>query len=99
MSKWADYVITAVRYSGDSIEQVRVYEDDGDQLVNRDTKSRMAVILNLSVGQEYCTAYKNDNGKWTKGDDVGTVEVDGTTYLRTDGNNIASDNLGELPEF
>ena len=99
MSKWADYVITAVRYDDNSIEEVRVYEDDGDQLINRDTESRIKVITGLNIGQEYCTAYKNSNGEWSKGDDVGTVDVDGTTYLRTDGNNIASDNLGELPVF
>lgn len=99
MTNWADYVITAVRYDGDSIDRVQVYEEDGDQLVNPDIEQRVTVILGLSIDQQYCTAYKNEQGKWMKGDDVETVEVAGATYLRTDGDTIASDNIGELPDF
>ena len=86
-------------YDGDAIEQVRVYEDEEGELIDQDTKSRTEVILSLLVDRDYCTAYKNDNGEWTRRDDVETVDVDRTTYIRTDGNSIAGDDLDELPEL
>ena len=99
MSKWPDYAITAVRYDGNTIERVRVYEGDGAQLTDRQTRSRTALLLSLFVQRDYCTAYQTGNGEWRKGADVETVDVAGTTYIRTDGNDIASDDLGELPDF
>lgn len=101
MKKWADYVITAVRFKKEKrhIEYVRVLADIGEQLVNEQTTTRSEIVRLLERGTTFVTAYKNNANKWVRGDDVSTVEVKGTKFIRTDGNSVEEDNLGELPEF
>jgi len=100
MAKWADYVITAVQYNVDHtrIIQVKRREDLGDKFGDSYIKSRLDIVNNINSGNSYVTAYwKNDN--WKKGDDVIAYDIDGTYFIRTDGNRKKEDNLGELPEF
>lgn len=70
----ADYVITAVRFNsasaGTHIEEVRVYEDDGSNLVNLTTNTRSSVVTQLENGYTLCTATKSGENKWTKGAEV-----------------------------
>lgn len=100
MAQWADYAITAVSYDGDysRITAVKRRPDRGDRLGPATTVRRHTVVTALENGTTYCTATKTTSG-WRKGDDVGTVTVGGETFIRTDGNQVAEDNLGELPEF
>lgn len=101
MSKWADYVIAAVRFKKEKkhIEQVKLYPDLGEQLGTEQTKSRQEVVQLIEAGTTFKTVYKNESGKWSKGDDVGIVLIRGSKFIRTDGNSIEEDNLGELPEY
>jgi len=57
------------------------------------SKKKRKVIMDMKSGNLVKTATK-ENGSWKEGDEVGTVDGD---YIRTDGNSIRSDNLGELP--
>ncbi len=100
MPKWADYVITAVRYSTDPkhIESVQARADNGESLGSPGTRTRTQVIGDIGAGTTFVTAYQKDE-KWTKGEDVRVVIVDGTKYIRTDANSKAADNLGSLPTF
>ncbi len=100
MAKWADYVITAVRYASDPkhIDSVQVRPDTGGSIGSASTRTRAKVIEEIDAGTTFVTAYEKD-GKWSKGEDVRVITVDGKKYIRTDANSKAADNLGNLPTF
>jgi hypothetical protein len=56
--KWADFVITAVRFNsaGTHIEEVRTWEHTGTELTNQTTRSRHTVVTQIEDGYTYCTA-------------------------------------------
>lgn len=100
MAKWADYLISAVKYNKDHtrIESVLQHVDNGDNVGQATAVSRYAVVENINKGKSYMTIRKKD-GKWQPGDKVIMYSLDGEYFIRTDGNKTKSDNLGELPEF
>jgi hypothetical protein len=101
MVKWADYVITAVKFKKEKrhIEQVKLMKDNGEKLDYEQIASRIEVVQFLNSGITFVTAYKNIQNKWQKGDNVSVVQINNIKFIRTDGNNVEEDNLGELPEF
>lgn len=98
--KWADYVITAVKFKTEKrhIEQVKIMEDNGEQLLAEQITSRQEIVSAIGRGVSFVTAYPKD-GKWQRGDNVEVVIINNTQFIRTDGDRIEEDNLGELPEF
>jgi len=61
-----------------------------------DVKRKPSVVRDIDSGEmTYATAVKVD-GEFVVGDEVHTVE---NKYIRTDGNEIPQDNLGDLPNF
>lgn len=103
MAKWADYLITRVRFNsaGTHIDQVEVADDLGDKVGPKRTEKRGAVIANLAAKKTYVTAPPSvdQTANVTKGAAVSTVIVSGTEYIRTDANKTARDNLDNLPTF
>lgn len=102
MSKWADYAIVEVKYTDSActrIDTVKRRADSGSSLDNETLRSRTGVINDIRNGWTYVTAPEGSDGKWTRGEDVRIVSVDGTDYIRTDANHTKADNLGELPRF
>ena len=101
MTSWGKYAITAVRYNSEKtrIQQVERREVGSDTLSKPETKSRLTIVVSLELGFEYTTAVKSDSGNWEVGEDVHVVEIDGSSYIRTDRNDKEEDNLGDLPEF
>lgn len=101
MSKWADYCIAARRYNSDHthIVKVRLYPDNGDALGSAQEWTRAQVVEALKRGTTFVTIVKGDNGQWKRGEDVRRVTIGGADYIRTDNNNTAKDNLGNLPDF
>jgi len=99
--KWADYGISAVRYNSSEthIEKVRVHKDSGDSIETPEIWLREKVVSSLETGYTFVTILKNNQGNWNKGRNVEIVRVNGTKYIRTDRNSIASDNLENLPRF
>ena len=99
--KWADYLISKVRYNQDRthIDKVRVHEDKGDTVGRPTEWPRVNVVEKLDEGKKFVTILKNSDGDWTKGANVGTVRIGNKTYIRTDSNQTAADNLENLPEF
>ncbi|MBZ0320530.1 MAG: DUF3892 domain-containing protein [Anaerolineae bacterium] len=99
-TKWADYVITAVRYNSrrTHIESVRASADLITSLGEVKTYSRETVISSIEQGITFATATPA-NGKYQYGARVEIVIIEGTKYIRTDGNATEKDNLGNLPEF
>jgi hypothetical protein len=99
--KWADYVITAVRFNitGTHIESVQVRQDDGESIGAATTTSRSDVVRLLEAGYTFCTATMGDNGKWNKGATVKIVEIDNQKFIRTKADGTKADNLDNLPAF
>lgn len=76
------------------INKLRVYTDKWS------TETRTAVVEDIIAGEEYRTWFKSQGAvNYTAGPRVNVVEIDGAAYLRTDKNNMASDNLGSLPDL
>jgi hypothetical protein len=99
--KWADYVITAVRFNvaGTHIDSVQTREDDGTSISDPPTtKSRASVVNLLENGYTFCTATASD-GKWEKGSMVKIVTIDHQKYIKTNPDNRRRDNLDNLPTF
>ena len=103
MAKWADYVITRVRFNaaGTHIDEVEAADDGEDGIGTKRSEKRATVIANLKAKRTYVTAppSKTETGKITKGAPVGIVVVNGTEYIRTDANKTARDNLDNLPTY
>lgn len=106
MSKWADYCITAVRYTENYnktyIEKLKVTRISNNLHVEEIiTKGKVISLIN--EGFTFCTIILNEKGNYEKGADVEVIElkVKGSYiyYIRTKGNKEKYDNLGELPTF
>jgi len=101
-TKWADYIISGVRYNEPKthIVSVEVHKDLGDSI---DTAvqivPKVTVIQNIDNGITYMTITKDASNpnKWTKGQIVRVVA--GPKYIRTDEDARTKDNLSSLPEF
>lgn len=101
MAKWADKIIYSVRYNQKHthIDQVKCAEDKGDNLGSEEILSRQQVVSALKSGKTFCTATKNQNGKWAKGALVEIFPVQGQEFIKTKADNTPTDNLENLPEF
>jgi hypothetical protein len=99
--KWAYYLISAVRYdgTGERIERVLVHEYWLHVIVGGAAWPRRNIRMALERASEVCTIRKASDGSWLRGEDVHLVEVDGATYLRTDDEPVARDDLGDLRTF
>ncbi len=97
---WADFVITRVSYNENNMRIVKVEckTDNGKELINREIKNRSVIVDSINEGHTYITA-RFVNGKWKRGDTIIAYFLDGEYFIRTDGNETKSDNLGELPTF
>ena len=103
MTKWADYLISAVSYTQTNkkkyISKLKVHVDKGESIGPDSIWTRNKVIKYIDDGKSFKTIYKNSGGNCTEGEDVQKIKIGKYYYLRTDANNIEEDNLGELPEF
>jgi hypothetical protein len=101
MNKWADFLISAVKFNDKHthIDKVRAYPDNGDNLGSLIEQSRANVVAAIKKGTTFITIFKNEEGKWKKGQPVFTINIHGTEYIKTVDNGKAIDNLDNLPEF
>jgi hypothetical protein len=99
--KWADYLISAVRYNTAEthIDEVRVHEDKGEVVGPASTEKRSTAVNHLEAGCTFATITESADDKWKLGAKVRIVTVSGTKYIRTDADATAEDNLGSLPRF
>lgn len=99
--KWADFLISAVEYSGAPrhISRVALHLDRGDRVGPKVEMTRPVVMAWLRAGYTVATIYSGTDKNWHKGADVAIVTRDGKPYIRSDADNKAQDNLGELPGF
>jgi hypothetical protein len=101
MAIWADFVITCVNHTkdGGAISTVGIRIHNGKTIsATVATWPRAQVIRELGNKKTFVTATTTDGKTWTKGADVRPCVIDGETYIRTDANKVAKDNLGSLPD-
>lgn len=102
MAKWADFGISHVHMNENEthIEKVRVYihPDEKNGARKFFTVSRKFVVEQWDAKNTFVTIRKV-HGQWVKGDDVHVWPVGKERFIKTDGNSIAADNLGNLPKF
>lgn len=101
--KWADFLISAVRYNaaGTHIDRVRRHADNGDSVGAASDVARSSVVSAIDNGTTYVTIFKNPNDttKWVRGAEVRVVLIDQEKYIRTDADKTKRDNLGDLPRY
>jgi hypothetical protein len=101
MAKWADFVITKVKYNHEHthIVEVETRADTGDS-ISSDTRrmNREDIVSARLRSITFVTTFLRE-GKWQKGEDVRVVTVHGERFIRTDNNSVNADNLGSLPEY
>ena len=101
MAKWADFLISAAKYSSDhtKIIQVKQHPDLDGNVGEGELVDKRTVSSNIKNGKTYRTIFNGGPNDWTKGDIVRTYSVDGEFFIRADKNKVNLDNLGLLNEF
>ena len=101
MNKWADYGISAVQYNKEHthITMARVHPDNEDRIGVSSDVTRQAIIDAIKNETTYVTIIQNAEGKWSKGQPVYIIKVNGTEFIKTVDNGKECDNLENLPEF
>jgi hypothetical protein len=98
MGKWADFLISEVRYGKNHlIDEVKIHTDDeaiGDSI----TMPRSDITHNIKNGKTYKTIFHSLKG-WKLGEDVRLFRVNGEYFLRVDQNKVNQDNLGLILQY
>ena len=92
------YWITEVCYKDNHIESVRIYKDSHVAYGLEETWTLKSVIDTINNGYNIGTMISKD-GRWYAGAKVEVVNLKGTSYIRTDVDSSAEDNLENLPKF
>ena len=97
MKKWADYLISEVNYDSEHLISIAIRHQDTDKGITVGIPvDRLTISSDIKNGLLYSTIYHGIN-TWKKGKDIQTFFIDGTPYLRIDGNKVSLDYLGDLP--
>lgn len=101
MTKWADYLISAVRFNSEEthIIKVQVHPDSGDTVGTAAEMDRQSVVDLINKNYSFATIYKSGDGKWSLGAKVGIVTIGGVRYIKTRADSTRVDNLDDLPRF
>lgn len=101
MNKWADYLISAVRYeetlSKKTISLCKVHPDNGNSVGDGTTWTKDEVMEAINKGYTFNTISKDGSGKWKRGINV-VLLMANEVYLNTNVNNN-EDYLVNIPEF
>jgi hypothetical protein len=101
MGQKADFYVEKVRYSKDRtrILRILVREDSGTKLSKAYDMDREKIIGLLHEGKQFMTIFRNDLGKYRKGQLVIISEVNGKSFIRTDEHQVKYDQLDKIPEY
>ena len=91
--KWADYLISAVKYDAKRrIVQVRQHKDSGEEIGDAELIDRPTLSSNLKHGIKYATIYST-NSNWRLGEKIRIIRIGGENSIRTDSNKVEFDHL------
>lgn len=99
--RWADYLISHVRYQDAQVLKVLAWEDQGHAIAGGRQLNRKQVLELLGEGNTVLTIHRveDDPKSWRPEAFVRIVSVDGTDYIRTDAVAAQQDHLGKLAGF
>ncbi len=98
-SKWADFLISAVVYDKKhKILYAKQHKDTGESITEGILTDRNTIASNIANGLSYVTIFSS-NSTWKKGTHLRAYRIGGEYFIRTDGNKVKLDNLGQLPEL
>ena len=99
MEKWADYLISEVKYGPNHlIEQVKVHTEDDDGISQGTLTDRSKISHDIKNGKSYKTIVHSLKG-WKLAGTVQINRVDGDTFIRIDKNKTEQDFLGSILQF
>ena len=102
MEKWADYLISAVRYednmNGKVISYFKIHRDNGDSVGKGSTWTKEEVLNAMQRGETFITISRVNGGKWKKGKNILLANPD-VLFLNPDSQNLIYDNRLTIPEF
>ena len=99
MKKWADYLISEVRYDSKNLISTAIRHQDTDLGITLgEPIDRLTITSDIKNGLSYITIYNGINS-WKKGHKIQTFSIAGIPYLRIDENKVKLDYLGDLPEL
>lgn len=101
MSDRADFYIEKVRYNKDHtrIVWVSVRQDSSSKLSGPFNMVRKKMVSLMREGKQFMTIFRNEEGKYRKGQKILVVSIKGSEYIRTDEALTEQDQLENLPEF
>ena len=98
MEKWADFLISEVRYGKNHlIAEVKIHTDN-EAISDSTTVPRSEITHNIKKGKTYKTIFHSLKG-WKVGEDVRLFHVSGDYFLRVDQNKVDQDNLGLILQY
>ncbi|MBV6419613.1 MAG: hypothetical protein DAHOPDDO_00836 [Ignavibacteriaceae bacterium] len=101
-NKWADYLISAIRYSSESnnriIAYLKVHMDEGDTVGESRTWAKDELLQAMAQGKTFATIQKDSKGNWKKGEDI-SITASSEIFIRSDQRKIPGDFLENLPGF
>jgi hypothetical protein len=100
MTKWADYLISAVRYNGNHKIVKVIQHEDKEGIVGKGIEVERALVAsNIKNGKTYMTIYSGPKNTWRVGKKINAFRVGGEYCIRSDNNKTDIDHLGEVVEF
>lgn len=101
MAKWADFLISAVRFNprGTHIDFLRVHPDNDSTVGPSMDYPRQTIVDAIREGTTLMTIVSDSNNQWAPGQRVYIVNIHGTDYLKTYDDRTTRDNLDDLPRF
>ena len=102
MNKWADYLISAMRITKNSnnnlIAYFKVHKDKGEFIGAGATWTKDEVLEAINNGNTFLTIHKENNGKWKKGSGIQEMIFD--QLFNCNDKEIKKENKAiVLPEF
>ena len=99
MDKWADYLISEVSYDSEHLISFVLRHQETEQGITKgELTDRLTIASDIKNGLIYITIYSGKNS-WKKGNKIHMFSIEGTPYLRIDGNKVKLDYFGDIQEL
>ena len=99
MTKWADYLISAVTYDSErQIISLKRHRDSGDEIGPGELIDKASVASDIDNGLSYMTIFSTLSN-WKLGKKIRSSRVDNHYCLRIDDNKVKHDNLDNSQMF
>ena len=99
MTKWADFVVSAIKKGSGlaNISHVQIHEDLEHGFGSPVLIDKYELSSKIQNGLSLVTVHKKNENEWAVGELIRTYVKDGEAYIRTDDNKVDGDNLGHMP--